>query len=128
MGHRQLAFVFAVLTTAIMLGYTVLRLELHITPLVNIISLITISVGSSFALLFVARKKWELGYLNALGMLAGSSVLFALLFAGICVFAYDYFPSSGTIIKPSFGALVAVNLSMRIPVDAIVAIFWKRKA
>jgi hypothetical protein len=125
MGHRQLALTFAALTAIFILAFVALRFTIHVPTPISMIVMILIYCASSLSLILIAKNKWELGYVNALTMLVSSSVVSALLIA----FGYRYLQRAFDVEwSESFGALFIMNLFVRIPIDAIAALFRKRKA
>ena len=129
MGNRQLALTFAVVTALIILAYTALRMKIHIAPVVSVVVMALVYAVSSFSLILIAKKKWELDYINALIMLVSSSVVSALIIAACYRFLEDSLrPRVELDESATFGSIFIVNFFIRIPIDALAAIFRRRKS
>lgn len=127
MGHRQLALAFGALTAVIVLAIAVVRMKMNFDNTISVTLTVLVYVGASAVMLLAAKKKWELGYLNALVMLISSSLICSLIYAFAYSYVQDAFePTHWRSGYSTFGGLFFANFIVRIPIDAIIAIFQKR--
>ena len=128
MGPRQLALIFGIGTGIIALLIAACRIALGLDDLgIGIIATIIIYILSSALFIVVAKKKWELGYQNAIIMLVSASIISALVYALGYQRVVDAFPDMKNEDEHYvFFGLFMANLIVHVPIDAIAAIFYKR--
>jgi hypothetical protein len=128
MSNRQLALIFALISAVFALLITALCMIMRIPPGIPVILSILMFNGTSIVQMSMARKKWDLDYRNALLMLAATSIPCAIIYTFGFQFLESTFPGYLREGPTQFWPFFFGCVLFRLPGDAIIAIFHKRKA
>lgn len=129
MGPRQLALIFAIGTAVIGLAIAACRMALGFSEFGNgIIATVVLFVVAAVIQMRIAKRKWDLDYKNAFVMLLSTTVLCSFIYAFGYYYVENAFPDTwddgdGHF---QFWPLFFANVTFRVLVDAIAAIFHKR--
>ena len=127
MTHQVLALIFALLSSALALLITTLCMMLGIPEGVAVIAAIASFNVISIAQTAIAKKKWELDYKNAFTMLLATSIVCAIIYTFGFQFLEGTFPGYMSEGHTQFWPFFFGCVLFRLPGDAIIAIFHKRK-
>ena len=127
MGPRLLSILSGVITAILAVLFVSVRMMNAWPELLDFLFLGILFIASSVVTLLVMRKKFDyMGYPMTFALLYSSTIFCALIYAAVYGHLDAFFLKHGQHYTPPFFGLFITQALLRLPIDLITAIFYKR--
>lgn len=127
MGPRILSILSGVITALFAVLFVIVRMMNGWAELLDFLFLGILFIASSVVTLLVLRKKLDyMGYPMTFALLFSSTIFCALIYAAVYGHLDAFFLEHSQHFTPPFFGLFITQVLVRLPIDLVTAIFYKR--
>jgi hypothetical protein len=127
MGPRILSILSGIITAILAVLFVILRMMNGWPEMIDFLFLGILFIAAPIVTLLIVRRKYDyMGYPMTFALLFSATIFCALIYAGVYGHLDAYFVDHGQHFTPSFFGLFITQILLRLPIDLIVSIFYKR--